>query len=66
MKKIFVITTCVFIVFNSCKKDAAFSEASKQGNMEQDIMMNSQTPALVIDQHLDFPGPFDLINQCSW
>ena len=60
MKKIFVITTCVCLLFSSCKKDAAFSEVSKQ-----DKITNSQARALVIDQRLDFPGPFDLTNQCS-
>ena len=59
MKKILVITTCAFLLFSSCKKDAAFSEVSKSDNVQQ------KGKALVIDQRLDFPGPFDLTNQCS-
>ena len=65
MKKIFILTAIAFATLNSCKKDAGFSEASNPGNMQQDVMVNAQTPALVIDQHVDFPGPFDLVNQCT-
>lgn len=60
MKKILIITAFAFVTLSSCKKDAAFSEANRQ-----DKIMSSQTQALVTDQHIDFPGPFDLTNQCS-
>ena len=67
MKKLLLVTAIAFVTLNSCKKDAGFSEVNKPDNMliEQNKIMNSKTPALIIDQHLDFPGPFDLVNQCS-
>jgi hypothetical protein len=66
MKKILIITAFAFITINSCKKDATSLEGGKQDNMKQgNIMMNSQTSALVIDEHFDLPGPYDLINQCT-
>lgn len=66
MKKIYIITAFTFMILASCKKDASILEEGNSNVKQQDhIMMNSESRALVIDVHMDLPGPYDLENQCS-
>ncbi len=46
--------------FTACKKDNAVA-----GNLTTASTNSSELSATVIDQHFDFPGPFDLTNHCT-
>jgi len=61
MKKILIITAFAFMTFNSCKKDAPFFPVDRQDNMA----VSAATSAIMTDIHFDFPGPYDLVNQCT-
>jgi len=61
MKKILIIAAIALTTLNACKKETAFSEESRQSN----TVANAQNAAVIIDTHTDFPGPYDLVNQCT-
>jgi hypothetical protein len=65
MKKILRLAVFVLVALSSCKKDAPLPETTHPVCPQTHPTSTAKTPAIVTTQHLEFPGPFDLVNQCT-
>ena len=59
MKKILIIIVFTLTGFYSCKKDVTASDS------KENVTTNVQISQLVVDEHLDSPGPYTLTNPCN-